>query len=150
MSWTTPEDVVDLWISRETLPTNIKLQTFIDNVEGQIKHAYPAIQTRIDDERLGLGFVKSRIATIIVEFLQTGGTPFQQEAQAYSGAVSRSVTYHSSSRKTLTLTERDLAAFAPEDSGGVFDIDMTPDARVPHDGFYPYGAQSSGWSWTVG
>lgn len=118
MAWTTPKDIKDRWLESRALPPDDKLIVFINDVEEQISDYFPRIQERIEDDRLKLSTIKSNVSRILIEFLQTGGSPYQQESQAYSGIGSRSVSIASTSRRSLVLTADDLAAFAPKDEGG--------------------------------
>lgn len=155
MSWTTPDDVAAIWFSKEMLPTDTKIQAIIENMEGQIQHAYPKIQERIADNRITVSYIKSKVATFVVEFLQAGGNAYQQASQAYTGVAAVSYTYDRSSRKSLTLSAADLACFSDDTVGDVFSVSMAPDARVkgsdqpfntPLAGYYT----PNGWEFLLG
>lgn len=113
MTWTIPQDIKDRWIAGKMLPVDTMLNTFIKDVETQITNKYPAINDRIASNELSQDTIVFHVSRIVIEYLLTEGTPYQQESQSYSGIGSRSVSVSTSARKTLLLTDADLALFAP-------------------------------------
>ena len=130
MSWTTPEDIKDRWVSSDPIPSDTKLSVFIADVERQIKNHYKEIQDRIDAGLIEVDYIKQIVSTIIIEFLFTKGQPFTYESQSYSGAGSQSVGYSATkARLSLILTPEDLELFAPTKTGGILSISVAPDMR---------------------
>lgn len=126
MSWTTPQDIKDIWITAKALPSDTKLEKFISIVELQITTHYPRIQERIDEETLSLDLVKNVVAEIVKQYLLTEGQPYSQQSQAYTGVASMSVSYNDNARTSLTLTEADYALLAPKQMGPIFTVRITP------------------------
>lgn len=149
MTWTTPADVKSRWLGTTPPPVDTQLQVFIDDVEGQVLNRYRGLQERIDAGEPTLDFVKSSIARIVIEFLQTKGNPFSQVSHSYSGAISESVSYSSqSSRYSLSLTEADYALFGPNTDGKAFSLNLGNKARTS--GFCgDPGACGCGRCWTI-
>lgn len=135
MAWTTPQDIKNRWLSPKAPPTDDKLAIFIEDTEAQIIAAYPKIQERITEGKLKEALIRSTVARIIIEYVSTEGSPYAQEAQAYAGIGSRSVTIASHARRDLVLTAEDLAIFAPAKSAGFAAITMNY-GQVPT---APYG-----------
>lgn len=126
MAWTLPADVKDRWLSNKVLPTDAKLIIFIADIERQILAYYPAIQTRIDGNLIDIELIKQTVASWVIEFLLTEGTPYASESQAYAGAGSRSVTYGDNVRKSLVLSKADFAILGPRNSGAAVSANMLP------------------------
>jgi hypothetical protein len=129
MTWTTPEDIKDVYIGNAILPTDIKLAKLIKVVEDNILNEYPNIQKRLDDPNQPLteARLKNVIAGWVIEYIQTGGEAITQESQAYTGAASRSVTYSDGKRRTtLLLSAEDLSVLAPASTNKAFSLNMVP------------------------
>lgn len=125
--WVTVKDVKDRWLDdSDDLPSDEILETFIDDIEEQLIKKFPKLDERIDNGDPTLKFVKGAVSRIIIEFLQTKGTPYSQITQSYTGAASQSITYSSSkARYSLELRDSDYALFAPSDnSGKVIGLDL--------------------------
>lgn len=146
MAWATPETIKNLWHSPKVLPTDTKLENFINTVENQILHEYGTeVQTWIDNAELDLDYVKGTIAWIVIDYLQTEGKPFASESQSYAGAASRSVAYNDTARTSLRLSGSDFAMFRPKKrtlTGSFFSASMAPQAvRFPTPSYY----YTEGW-----
>jgi hypothetical protein len=118
MSWTTPANITAIAPSKNlTLPADEKLQSYIDNLERQIKRHFPRIDERIIEGDITVEDIADNVSTIVIEYLLSEGNPYAQETQSYGNAVSRTVITDGSARRTLRLTEADFALFAPRESG---------------------------------
>ena len=140
MSWTTPEDVEAIASKTTVLPTTEKIQSFIDNVERQIKRYFPKIEERILEGEITVPDIADNVSIILNEYLAVEG-PYVQETQSYGNAVSASRTLASGARTSLRLAEEDFALFAPPvTNDAAYQINMAPNANVSdfhsYDGFW--------------
>lgn len=126
-NWTVPNDVIVRWLNTDKpLPDDATISVFINDFEQQILTKYPRIQERIDDGLISVDFIKRVVSGWVIEFFQSGGTPYSSETQSYTGVGSRSVTMGGSARTSTNLSLSDLSVFAPESKSRIISVNMLP------------------------
>lgn len=131
MSWTEPLDVTDAWIGEGAPTDTIKIQTWIDKAEREIKYRVPDIQTRIDAEadeepaRTDLldTAVDVTVAMVTRVFRNPDGV---RQTNETVGPFTTSRTYGGSIPGSLALTDEELAKLQGARPGGAFTVNMIP------------------------
>ena len=116
---TTPNDIITRWVSDDTIPaTDLQLALYIKDVEGQIVAHFPHFYENITSGKLIKANAVASIAWIIIEFLQTKGSPYSSVSQSVVGTASSSVAFSSSNgRYSLRLTAADFDSFSTGEAG---------------------------------
>lgn len=131
-SWTTPEDVQESWIGDDAPDDLIKIQTWIDKAEREIKFRVPGIQARIDAEAAE---IPSRIdlledakdvvvAMVTRKFQNPLGT---RQKSITTGPFSEQQTFGGTNPGNLEMLESEVEKLSGSGTGdGAFTIDMIP------------------------
>lgn len=129
-SWTAPTDVTDAWIGEGAPTDTVKIQTWINKAEREIRESVPGIQARIEAEEHEtpsrtdlLETAKDVVVAMVTRvFRNPEGI---RSINDVTGPFTKSTTYGGDTPGGLTLTERELSKLSGA-RGGAFAIDLIP------------------------
>ena len=128
-AWVTPQDVTDRWVGSDA-PDNLDLvQALIEDAEAVILAEYPAIQGRIDDDKLSLSVVKRVVVRMVTRVLRNPENLTYW--QMNTGPFGQGKNYGTDGNTDIWLTDRERDLLAPKRRGKAFEIDLGVNAVSP-------------------
>jgi hypothetical protein len=125
-AWVSPQDVTDRWVGSDA-PDNLDLvQALIEDAEAVILADYPAIQGRIDDEKLALSVVKMVVVRMVTRVLRNPEN--LSYWQQNTGPFGQGRNFGDNVDIWMTTEERNL--LAPKTRGKAYEINLAPNAGV--------------------
>lgn len=135
MSWAKPTDVTGAWIGNDAPADIVKVQTWIDKAEREIRSKVADIQARIDAEAAETPPRKDLLETavdVVVEMVtRVFINPTRQRSVSESigtGPLSeaKSVTFGGDNPGKLYLAPDELEKLRPPQQDGAFEINLLP------------------------
>ena len=129
-SWTKPVDVTNAWIGEGAPTDTVKIQSWLDKAEREIKFRVPGVQARIDAEAAEvpartdlLDTAKDVVVAMVTRvFRNPEGI---RQTNLTTGPYTTSKTYGGDVPGGLGLTDDELAKLRGR-RGGAFTIDLIP------------------------
>ena len=125
-NWVTPQDIIDRWVGND-VPTNMDLmQALVEDAEAVILAEYPAIQGRIDEEKLALSVVKMVVVRMVTRVLRNPeSVSYWQQT---TGPFGQARNFGDNVDIWMTTEEKNL--LAPKNRGKAFELNLAPKAGV--------------------
>lgn len=129
-SWTTPADVTNSWIGEGAPTDTVKIQSWLDKAEREIRFRVPDIQARIDAEAALVPPVMDLLETakdvttamVVRVFRNPEGI---RQTNLTTGPYTTSKTYGGDVPGGLGLTDDELAKLQGA-RGGAFSVGLIP------------------------
>ena len=132
MTIAAPTDVTSRWIGSAPIPEDAVIKTYLEDVEVMIRHAFPALTSRLAEEDGLTDRVKLVEVRAVIRALKN---PDQiRQTAITTGPFTESETMGTETLSGLALTDVDLAFLAPAGAGAkqqAFSIDLTPRSARP-------------------
>ncbi|KUF05705.1 hypothetical protein [Leucobacter sp. G161] len=126
MAWTESSDVVGSWIGDGAPADTVKLESWIDKAEREIKFRVPGIQERIDAEAPGTDLLETAKDVVVSMVTRVFRNPEGiRQTNLTSGPFTTSKTYGGDLPGGLSLTDDELAKLQGQ-RGGAFTVSMIP------------------------
>lgn len=129
-SWASPSDVTTAWIGEGVPSDTVKIQSWIDKAEREIKYRVPDVQDRIDAEaeevppRTDLLETAKDVVVAMVTRVFRNPEGIRQ-TNVTTGPYTASKTYGGDQPGGLGMTDDELAKLQGQ-RGGAFQIDLIP------------------------
>lgn len=125
-SWVTPQDIIDRWVGGDA-PTDLDLvQAIVDDAEAVILAEYPAIQGRIDDDKLSISVVKMVASRMVTRVLRNPEN--LSYWQQNTGPFGQGRNFGDNIDIWMSTEEKNL--LAPKSRGKAFELNLAPNAGV--------------------
>lgn len=127
--WATPADVTARWVGSGAPTDNDLVQALLDDAEAVVLAKYPAIQDRIDTNKLPLSVVTMVVCRMVIRVLRNPEnlTSWQQT----TGPFSQSRSF-GSNRQDIWLSEEEEELLAPKIAGKAFEVDLAPNSGITY------------------
>lgn len=133
--WATPADVTARWVGSGAPTDDDLVQALLNDAEAVVLSKYPAIQDRIDDNRLPLAVVTMVVCRMVIRVLRNPEN--LSSWQQTTGPFSQSRSF-GSNRQDIWLSDEETDLLAPNTAGKAFEIDLAPNAGITYLA-YPFG-----------
>lgn len=135
--WATPADVTARWVGSGAPTDDDLVQALLNDAEAVVLAKYPAIQDRIDDNRLPLAVVTMVVCRMVIRVLRNPEN--LSSWQQTTGPFSQSRSF-GSNRQDIWLSDEETDLLAPNTTGKAFEVDLAPNAGIT----YVFGYDSAG------
>ncbi len=129
-SWTKPVDVTNAWIGEGAPTDTVKIQSWLDKAEREIKFRVPGVQARIDAEAAEVpartDLLDTAVDVVVAMVTRVFRNPEGiRQTNLTTGPYTTSKTYGGDVPGGLGLTDDELAKLRGR-RGGAFTIDLMP------------------------
>ncbi len=129
-SWTKPVDVTNAWIGEGAPTDTVKIQSWLDTAEREIKFRVPGVQARIDAEAAEVpartDLLDTAVDVVVAMVTRVFRNPEGiRQTNLTTGPYTTSKTYGGDVPGGLGLTDDELAKLQGK-RGGAFTIDLMP------------------------
>ena len=124
MTWTTHTDVLDRWVGDDKPTDTDLISALILDAEAVILAEYPAIQGRIDANKLSVNTVIMVVCRMVSRLLRNpeGLTYWQQQTGPFGQARN-----YGSSGADIWMTSEEEELLAPKRRGKAYELNLAPD-----------------------
>lgn len=146
-NWTSPQDVLDLWVG-DNKPEDVELvNALIAKAETIILATYPQIQARIDAGTLNIKVVIYVVSEMVEAVLRN---PEQKSSYSYTTGPYAETASFTGAPKGIYLTAEQKKLLAPDTIGKAKQIDLLAGSNAVYDAdgvpYVGYEDRERGWT----